>query len=439
MRFVYLFFSILVLASCSSKKTTQRPPIQHQSNSKDHTTSTETSIQKDSIVRQVETATHTNNQTTNDTDVVIEQPINYIFNTYNVALLLPFNTDNFYEKDSLGNTQKTIHENNKVGLWLYEGIKMAVEEYSNANIPVNFFVFDTYKSEQKINEILRDKDIQEAHVIIGPVYNNLMKTVNDWALKNDKIVFSPLSASDNFAANNSNFFQVRPSFYHHALNGLKHLQAEGIQEIILLHKNTVSELQNAQKVYEANQALNYHFKIRQMVCTSNTLLSPADGTVFENLLINNNTAILIPSVEEQFVTSIYSELLKYKPKINCVLGNAYWIGFNNWNEKFSNIPTYITSPYYVDYKSDTINTFIQNNVRTYGDMPTEYLYLGYDLAKMIINNLLYKGVDFNNLSFEGLSTNFNFGNIEKNNFIIKKENSFLHVLKIEKESLVKIK
>jgi ABC-type branched-subunit amino acid transport system substrate-binding protein len=434
MKYLYIIFSLSVIFSCSTKKVVKRPPIQNQSNASDKNIIKPNEIKKDSIL-------------VNTNISVIQEPSKpkeiqntnkYLLDKYNISVLLPFNTDDFYVKDSLGNVQKVIQENNKIGLWIYEGMKLAIDEYSTQTTPINFYFFDSNKSNSKVAQVIEDKDFQQSDVIVGPLYNNLLKSVTNWASVRNIPVISPLSASDNITTY-ENLLQIRPSYYQHALNSLKYLQSIGLQEIIIVHRNNASELQNAQKIYEANKVLNQYFTIHQFVCSSNSLQTSADGTLFENILFQDKSAIIVPSVDENFVSSIVGELTKFKSKIQLIFGNAYWLNFNNYNEKFSNIETLITSPFYIDYKSNEINSFIQTSIKNYGDMPTEYLYLGYDLAKMIIENLLKKGTDFNKISYEGLSTNFNIENIQKNNAFIKKENSFLHVLKIEKENLIKIK
>lgn len=437
MRYQYIYSLLLILViACNTKKSVQRPPIEGQSNSKNKPkVDTKAEIKSDGVIVVKQTDITPNVETKPD---IAEEPIVKPLTNAKIAVLLPFNTQYFVTTDSVGNPKKQVPSNSNLAIEFYQGLQLAIQDNQQATIPIEFTFYDTQKNDARLSDIINKTEVSNADIIIGPVFNSGLKIINEKFKSSKTILFSPLSAGDNASIDNPNFFQFRPSFYTHALNALKYLKQNTLTEqLIIINKSTTNEMQNAQKVYEANRMLNNPFRIQQFVCNENTLTTSVDGTVFTNLLADNSI-IYIASADEAFVKSIVSELQNYRNKKIQLVGNTFWQGFKFDAQLLSNLNCVITTPFFVNYKDEKTNSFKDNMVKTFSDLPSDYVFAGYDLGTYIIQYINeYRNTDFNK-SAKGLSTDIDFQLIKNSNSVSRKENMKLHVLKYQNTDLVKV-
>lgn len=97
-------------------------------------------------------------------------------------------------------------------IYFYEGILLAVDSLKQAGYKIDMHVFDTEKSNSKMNEIVLELNKLNPDLILGPVYSSEYRILME-NLSNKQIpVVYPLSArSENFGQN-PNFLQVNISF-----------------------------------------------------------------------------------------------------------------------------------------------------------------------------------------------------------------------------------
>ena len=95
--------------------------------------------------------------------------------SYNVAILLPFMTNNFDELSS------SINQKSKLAINLYGGMQLAFDELSGEGIKLNVSVHDTQASESTTKSLLDNEKVSEADLIIGPISKNNLKMVSDYA------------------------------------------------------------------------------------------------------------------------------------------------------------------------------------------------------------------------------------------------------------------
>lgn len=123
-----------------------------------------------------------------------------------VALLLPFMTN---EPVPSANTSRFIE--------YYEGLLLAVDSLRNQGVSIELSVFDTGEGTAKLQQILRDRALFDANLIIGAVQNEQIKPVAEFAQQYNKKYVIPFTSRNDDVLSNASIFQVNtPQSYLYA-------------------------------------------------------------------------------------------------------------------------------------------------------------------------------------------------------------------------------
>lgn len=97
-------------------------------------------------------------------------------------------------------------------IYFYEGILLAIDSLKQAGYKIEMHVFDTEKSNSKMNEIVPELNKLNPDLILGPVYSSEYRILME-NLSNKQIpVVYPLSARNENFGQHPNFLQVNISF-----------------------------------------------------------------------------------------------------------------------------------------------------------------------------------------------------------------------------------
>jgi ABC-type branched-subunit amino acid transport system substrate-binding protein len=120
---------------------------------------------------------------------------------YKVAVILPFNYDNKYKLSS----RLRYYE-------MLTGIKLAVDSLKTQGIEIELNVFDSKNDSATVVAILQDKQVQEADLLLGPVYEGNAKIAARFALENEIIYVNPLSGNEDITVSNRFVYLQSPSY-----------------------------------------------------------------------------------------------------------------------------------------------------------------------------------------------------------------------------------
>lgn len=137
-----------------------------------------------------------------------------------VALLLPLfaqqNVDiALMATDTTGGkipTPVSVLHKSEQFVYFYEGILLAVDSLKQAGYKIDLHVFDTEKSNTKMNEIVAALNKLNPDLIIGPVYGSEYRILMENLLNKQIPVVYPLSARNENFGQDPNFLQVNISF-----------------------------------------------------------------------------------------------------------------------------------------------------------------------------------------------------------------------------------
>lgn len=379
----------------------------------------------------------------------------------NVSILLPFSATSTLEtvkaavasKDNL-HSLKLVSNEAKTALDFYDGVLMALKKVeaeggNSLKLKVNFF--DTWASDSVVDELLKEKDIVNADVIIGPATHEGAKKVAEFCKQNKIVNVQPFSPSKSITSDNPYHVKIAPTIDAHIDNIMRSLaDSFNSESIIIYTTNASSDLSAAKRL--------------------DSLLKNFDGpgkTHFKSTLVNISSLgtngnkktpadFLIPSQRNVAVACIFGEanaqtiirqLFASKPDV-VIYGMPTWLNsevlrldyLNKLNARF-------TEQFFEDTASSTkAKDFIAIYKEQHYSVPAKYAYLGYDVV-----NWLYKAAAEDerfpmNLAgsfYAGAGYKFQFRMAEKAQESNKKrgidyfENTFLHLLRIENYALLK--
>lgn len=75
----------------------------------------------------------------------------------------------------------------------YEGFLMAVDSLKRTGISLDLYVYDCGKEVSTLNTILAKNEMKSMNIIFGPMHQNQIKPLSDFAEKNDIRLVIPFS------------------------------------------------------------------------------------------------------------------------------------------------------------------------------------------------------------------------------------------------------
>ncbi len=123
---------------------------------------------------------------------------------YGIALVLPFMFD------SLQNPQSVIR--NRIIFDLYQGMTLAKDSLEKEGVSLEFFPFDTKKIGFYAGKIVRDSLLNDADLIIGPLYQEPNQIVKSFSIQKEIPMINPLSSNGGIISDNRLGYLFKPSY-----------------------------------------------------------------------------------------------------------------------------------------------------------------------------------------------------------------------------------
>ena len=255
--------------------------------------------------------------------------------SYNVALILPFNTDIAWGSMTAGMKEMTengikkwsIPKETKISIDFYNGLKMAIANLKNTSVKINLQVYDDKKNEETTKQILTDSSLKKMDIIIGPAHTQNAKLVADFCKENHIYNFSPFSTSKYVAIANPYHFKLAPTLDMHLKAMVDYfVEKYKFGTIVVLCRPTEEERSYAAAVFDYVSLLNMSKpKNEQLIC--DTLVSGNENSKkpLSSFFTGNHTFVLVPSFNEGFINS----------SLDKVSGNSTTVdlfGFPSWAE-----------------------------------------------------------------------------------------------------------
>lgn len=276
----------------------------------------------------------------------------------------------------------------------YEGFLLGLEDIKAGGRSVNLTLFDTSHDYNKTAEIVSDPRFRRAQLIVGPVYEDELLPVLQFAEQNSVPVVSPLAHIANTGS--SVLFQMSPD-PDRKQEKLKNLLAEGKHITLIYTDNTDREFENevlsmlGGRPYAKHKYVYVHHSANAGKNADNAsdltqLLQNGRDNVFV-VMADNETEVdrilaAIASADSGLTSRGHTA-----PKFR-VLGNPKWLRYNNIDRgMFFKDKVVMVSTYHAKRDSDAVRRFDSRFVEAFGALPSLYAYRGYDAAVIFCNGM----------------------------------------------------
>lgn len=341
-----------------------------------------------------------------------------------VAVLLPFfinenntrSTIDSTKRDAQGNkiykevtkSEGWIYEGSLPFIETYEGILIAVDSLRALGLKVEMEVFDTGADSSKVNRLLWSGALNNASLIIGPVFSYNMEKVSSWAAERNIPVVSPVALRDkNILENKPTLYRVFPSD-----NVVQDLMAGELRNhrgsnVVFLYAD--SAMYEPSTLLLWNKVSNVMAEVGQDDSTSLTPFyftgltqrrnAYSGVTSIDNLLASDReNVIILASTNSSVVSSTFSNLHSLARKYDVkVIGYPEIGGLETVDLRyFYDLELFIPAGSYIDFDAPASRAFTEKFMRKFRTEPMaeSFAWRGFDIAWYFIGGLAAAGNGF---------------------------------------------
>lgn len=337
------------------------------------------------------------------TDFIPEMPKTFYKDKYAVSVLFPFMVNSL--EPSPGKKR------NQIILDIYEGMKLALDTLSKLGVNVSLRPYDTERNPEKIKKILQTPELQSSDLIVGPIYPEENKVVQDFSSANHINVFSPTSNNSEIIGSNPYSFLFQPSFETIGKKSSEYLYKHARKKNCIVfygsaRRDSVLAANFVQKAKENkfNIVLVEPVTKEESAKIVTMLATPTEFDEFKypsefSLKKDSIGSIFVASDEALIYTKVISSVETRGDSI-LVLGSENWLDQATY-EKYERLGIVMASPNFSNSASKNYKTFFHKFIRTHGQLPSNFSKLGYEFMMFAGLQLKKNGVYFqDNLSKE---------------------------------------
>lgn len=330
-----------------------------------------------------------------------EGPVSVKKDRYVVSLLFPFMVS------SLAPTPNPQFPNQSV-LEMYQGMRMAVDSLDNAGVHIDLRSYDTERDVAALKKVLDAPELKNSDLIVGPLFNDQLKVVQEFSVANQVSMISPISNSADYFRDNPYALLYQPSF-----QTLGDRAAEVLDQAIR-NKNIIVYFGDAPK--DSVMAFSFMKKATELGLkivlaeehrreTSAKILSTlATATEYDEFKNPTQFTLKLDSIGGIYVASdnplIYSKVtssLTSRGDSIVVVGSENWISAENTTvtlENLERIHTLFAASNFTSSKNYLFIDFKKKYLAKHGEYPGLYARLGYEFMWFVGHALKDYGTYF---------------------------------------------
>ena len=340
-----------------------------------------------------------------------------------VALMLPMSMDGKVSQNYLD---------------FYQGFLLAADHLRMNGMQIQIDLFNTAHSHEKVSQIIESGRLDNANLIIGPVYEDTLIPVANYAVQHSIPVVSPLANLTQ--ANGANIFQMSPRT-DTKYNKVSEL-FDGSRRIVFISSDTTDSDFEAEvkqilgdKEYISHKYIYEHPSViekREKARQEGEEVPPSPSDLSPLLDSDQQSVFVITAATEVETDRILAALASANISLRArsinaspyvVFGNNKWNRYRNIDRSlfFSN-NVIMLSTYHIDRSNPLIQTFSSQYVKAFDMLPSLYAYRGYDAAQIFIRSLYDKmGSALEGSYFSPLQTPYTFTKDSNTNIHVNNE------------------
>ncbi len=370
-------------------------------------------------------------------------------NSYKVSILLPFYLDLMEQTTTVGYKQaqilnKELFNKAQYAIDFYQGFKLATQEMTDKGLNLELQVFDTGKDSSTVKGIISSNKLDGSDLIVGPLFLSNFLQVADYAKSKKVNIVSPVKLSNKVLLGNSYVSKVATSEpIQTRFLGQYIYDSLRFSNLIIVYPDKFQDRKRMELVKkqiktaaEANQDTTRMSPLREVLWDPKELYA-----IKTKLKKDELNVIVAPSSDQSFVTRLLTSLNMivedYQFK---VVGLENWQNFENIEiEYLHNMDVHLIASEFIDKESEGNLDFMAAFNETYKCVPSQFAYLGYDVASYYLSSLQNSGTNFELMlpteKMQGLSRKFNF---VKTGIESGFENHSFYIVRYQDYKLVKV-
>lgn len=300
-------------------------------------------------------------------------------------------------------------------LEFYQGVLLALDELKATGVSSQVDLFNTAHSTAEASRLLNESAVQQADLIIGPVYESNFIPVANYATQHGIPIVSPLAAMKE--AGSPLVFEAAPS------DAFKYTK---LQDEFSPSNNIVVVSATSNNDPEM---LSEIVPLLPSSARKVTYVKGSGGNAVENWLdLDKTNVFVVLSQNEQMTEEILASISSVQNSRisrgqNCppikVVGSSRWPRFQNIDKNlFFKLNLRYTTNYHADRGNERVADFDRRYVAAFSSLPSMYSYRGYDVAKLFVGAIKLHGDEFtsyiNDRELPLLQTPYRFGQVNDN-------------------------
>lgn len=298
----------------------------------------------------------------------------------------------------------------------YEGFLMAVDSLKRSGTSIDLYTYNSGANVNSLNDILSKNEMKNMDIIFGPLQQQQIKPLADFAKKNDIRLVIPFTSKDNTVFRNPAIYQINtPQSY---------LYSEVYDHFVrqFPNANVIFIEANSKTKDKADFIKGLKDELRNRSIPMATLDEDASVEALKSALKTGRENIFIPTSGSNLV------LIKCLPQLTLLVRenpefSIHMFGYPEWQtytkdhlESFFELDTYFYSSFYTNDLFPAAKNFTRNYRRWYGkDMDERYPkygMLGFDTGYFFLKGLARYGSELENnlqrMDFAPIQTGFKF-------------------------------
>ena len=334
--------------------------------------------------------------------------------TVKVALILPF------------------HEDKRM-IEYYEGFLMAIDSLKRIGTSIDVYAYDSGKG-ASLNSILSKKELKEMDVIFGPMHQEHIKPLSEFAQKNNIRLVIPFSQKGKEVFNNPSIYQVNtPQSYLYS-KVYDHFSRQFPNAHVIFIEPTIPDKDKEKFIIGFKQDL------KNKGISSHTVGENVTKDELKAFLQNDKANIFIPASGNNIL------LIKILPQLTLLTRenadkNIHLFGYPEWQtytrdhlESFFELDTYFYSSFYTNTLFPAAVRFTESYHKWYSkDLTSKYpnyAMLGFDTGFFFLKGLSMYGSalenNLNKMKLTAIQTGFMFERVNNWGGFINKKVFFIH-------------
>lgn len=300
--------------------------------------------------------------------------------TLQVALLLPLSSD--------GTTHTNFVE-------FYQGFLLGLEEVKSRGISVEVTLFNTDRDSVRMERIVGSNEFRRAQLIVGPVYEETLPLVLEYAEREEIPVVSPLANLPQ--ANSDVLFQMAPAPQRKYVKIGDLLASDSHVTLIRSGSSDAEFEREIVPLLAGKEYSTFDYSYRQGA-------ENADANDLSPLLRQHAKNLFVVLADRELdvdrilasLASAYTNVVArgFTPPEFTVLGNARWNRFGNVDRTtFFKDRVVLLSTYHAKRDAEVIRAFDSRYIRAFGQLPSLYSYRGYDTAVIFCTGM-YSDIEY---------------------------------------------